>query len=112
MMILAETVNPGVCCVHGGIPDVMGISGDLCYSDPRQPLINSAMARLNLWVTGIPSAQSGGSTSIINDIPAAQDFYRFLILFSVKEINLCAFFLSVILLFFFYRKPAKKPLSL
>jgi trimethylamine--corrinoid protein Co-methyltransferase len=29
------------------------------------------MARLNLWVTGMPSAQSGGSTSIISDIPAA-----------------------------------------
>ncbi|MFC1877006.1 hypothetical protein ACFL2E_07030, partial [Thermodesulfobacteriota bacterium] len=25
----------------------------------------------NLWVTGFPSAQSGGSTSIVNDIPAA-----------------------------------------
>jgi trimethylamine--corrinoid protein Co-methyltransferase len=71
MMILAQTINPGVCCVHGGIPDVLGISGDLCYSDPGQPLINSAMARLNLWVTGYPSAQSGGSTSIISDIPAA-----------------------------------------
>jgi trimethylamine--corrinoid protein Co-methyltransferase len=29
------------------------------------------MARLNMWVTGFPSAQSGGSTSIIDDIPAA-----------------------------------------
>jgi trimethylamine--corrinoid protein Co-methyltransferase len=29
------------------------------------------MARLNLWVTGMASAQSGGSTSIVNDIPAA-----------------------------------------
>jgi trimethylamine--corrinoid protein Co-methyltransferase len=71
MMVLAQTINPGVGCVHGGIPDVLGISGDLDYSDPGQPLINSAMARLNLWVTGMASAQSGGSTSIINDIPAA-----------------------------------------
>ncbi|MBM9602615.1 trimethylamine methyltransferase family protein [Desulfopila inferna] len=71
MMILAQTINPNVSCVHGGIPDVLGISGDLCYSDPSQPIINSAMARLNMWVTGFPSAQSGGSTSIINDIPAA-----------------------------------------
>lgn len=71
MMILAQTLNPGVCCVHGGIPDVLGVGGDLCYSDPGQPLINSAMARLNMWVTGYPSAQSGGSTSIINDIEAA-----------------------------------------
>jgi trimethylamine--corrinoid protein Co-methyltransferase len=71
MMVLAQTINPGVGCVHGGIPDVLGIGGDLDYSDPGQPIINSAMARLNLWVTGFPSAQSGGSTSIINNIPAA-----------------------------------------
>jgi len=71
MMVLAQTVNPGITCVHGGIPDVMGVKGDLCYSSPSQPLINSAMARLNMWVTGYPSAQSGGSTSIIDNIPAA-----------------------------------------
>ena len=71
MMVLAQTLNPGLTCVHGGIPDVLGIGGDLSYSDPGQPLINSAMARLNVWITGYPSAQSGGSTSIIDDIPAA-----------------------------------------
>ena len=71
MMMLAQTIHPGVGCVHGGIPDVLGVGGDLDYSDPGQPIINSAMARLNLWVTGFPSAQSGGSTSIVNDIPAA-----------------------------------------
>ena len=60
MMVVAQTVNPGIPCIHGGIPDVLGIGGDLCYSDPGQPLINSAMARLNLWITGFPSAQSGG----------------------------------------------------
>lgn len=71
MMVVAQTVNPGIGCVHGGIPDVLGIDGNLDYSDPGQPLINSAMARLNLWVTGMASAQSGGSTSILSDIPAA-----------------------------------------
>ncbi|MCF8044560.1 MAG: trimethylamine methyltransferase family protein [Desulfarculaceae bacterium] len=71
MIILAQTINPGVTCVHGGIPDVLGSGGDLDYSDPGQPIINSAMARLNMWVTGFPSAQSGGSTSIINDIDLA-----------------------------------------
>ncbi len=71
MMVLAQTISPGVVCVHGGIPDVLGVAGDLNYSDPVQPIINSAMARLNLWVTGFPTAQSGGSTSIIHDIPAA-----------------------------------------
>lgn len=71
MMVLAQTVNPGLMCVHGGIPDVLGVGGDLSYSDPGQPLINSAMARINMWITGYPSAQSGGSTSILDDIPAA-----------------------------------------
>jgi len=71
MIILAQTINPGVTCIHGGIPDVLGSGGDLDYSDPGQPLINSAMARLNMWVSRFPSAQSGGSTSIIDDIPAA-----------------------------------------
>jgi len=71
MMVLAQTVNPDIVCVHGGIPDVLGAEGDLDYSDPGQPLINSAMARLNLWVTGMASAQSGGSTRIVHDIPAA-----------------------------------------
>ncbi|MEJ2478264.1 MAG: trimethylamine methyltransferase family protein, partial [Desulfobacterales bacterium] len=28
MMILAQTINPNVLCVHGGIPDVLGIGGD------------------------------------------------------------------------------------
>jgi len=71
MIILAQTINPGVTCIHGGIPDVLGSGGDLDYSDPGQPLINSAMARLNLWVSGLPSAQSGGSTSITDNILAA-----------------------------------------
>ncbi len=64
MMILAQTVTPGIECIHGGIPDVVGPDGDLSYSSPSQPLLNAAMARLNRWVTGFPSAQSGGSTSI------------------------------------------------
>lgn len=71
MMVLAQTINPGLTCVHGGIPDVLGFGGDLGYSDPGQPIINSAMARLNMWITGFPSAQSGGSTSLIDDIPVA-----------------------------------------
>ncbi len=64
MMVLAQTLSPGVTCIHGGIPDVVGPDGDLSYSSPSQPLLNAAMARLNLWVTGFPSAQSGGSTSL------------------------------------------------
>lgn len=64
MMVIAQTVNPGVLCMHGGIPSVTEAGGDLSYSSPHQPLINAAMARLNSWITKLPSAQSGGSTSI------------------------------------------------
>ena len=64
MMVLAQTVNPGVACMHGGIPGVVEAGGDLSYSSRHQPLINAAMARLNTWITKFPSAQSGGSTSI------------------------------------------------
>jgi trimethylamine--corrinoid protein Co-methyltransferase len=61
---VAQTVNPGVFCMHGGIPGVVEAGGDLSYSSSHQPLINAAMARLNNWITQLPSAQSGGSTSI------------------------------------------------
>jgi trimethylamine---corrinoid protein Co-methyltransferase len=64
MMVLAQTLNPGVVCMHGGIPGVTEAGGDLSYSSPHQPLINAAMARVNTWITGFPSAQSGGSTSL------------------------------------------------
>ena len=64
MMVMAQTLNPGVPCIHGGIPGVADSGGDLSYSSKSQPLINAAMARLNQWVTKFPSAQSGGSTSI------------------------------------------------
>jgi trimethylamine--corrinoid protein Co-methyltransferase len=64
MMVVAQTVNPGIACVHGGIPGVVESGGDLSYSSPYQPLINAAMARVNTWVTKFPSAQSGGSTSL------------------------------------------------
>lgn len=63
MMVVAQAVNPGVFCMHGGIPGVVESGGDLSYSSPHQPLINAAMARVNIWVTKFPSAQSGGSTS-------------------------------------------------
>ena len=64
MMVMAQTVNRGVFCMHGGIPGVIEAGGDLSYSSPHQPLINAAMARVNTWITGFASAQSGGSTSL------------------------------------------------
>ena len=64
MMVVAQTINPGIVCVHGGIPGVDEAGGDLSYSSRSQPLINAAMARVNQWITRFPSAQSGGSTSL------------------------------------------------
>ncbi|MGW8192964.1 MAG: trimethylamine methyltransferase family protein [Desulforhopalus sp.] len=64
MIVIAQTVNPGVLCMHGGIPGVTEAGGDLSYSSTHQPLINAAMARVNTWISKLPSAQSGGSTSI------------------------------------------------
>lgn len=64
MMIIAQTVNPGILCVHCGIPSVTEAGGNLSYSSPHQTLINAALARVNTWITGYPSAQTGGSTSL------------------------------------------------
>ena len=64
MMILAQTVNPGIFCIHCGIPSVTDASGNLSYSSPHQTFINAAMARVNTWITKFPSAQTGGSTSL------------------------------------------------
>lgn len=73
MMVLAQTLCPGIVCVHGGIPGVVDTAGDLSYSSPAQPVINAAMARLNRWVTHLPSAQSGGSTSETEEVANAID---------------------------------------
>ncbi len=64
MMIIAQTVNPGILCMHGGIPSVTEAGGNISYSSPNQTLINAALARVNTWITGFPSAQTGGSTSL------------------------------------------------
>lgn len=71
MMIIAQTVNPGVLCVHGGIPSVTGTDGNISYSSPHQTFINAALARVNTWITGFPSAQTGGSTSLTEVTPQA-----------------------------------------
>jgi len=64
MMIIAQTVNPGISCIHCGIPSIVDSGGNLSYSSPLQTLINAALARINIWITKWPSAQTGGSTSI------------------------------------------------
>lgn len=71
MMVLAQTVNPGVFCMHCGIPSVTETGGNLSYSSPHQTFINAAMARVNTWITHFPSAQTGGSTSLSELTPRA-----------------------------------------
>ncbi|MDM8540210.1 trimethylamine methyltransferase family protein [Desulfococcaceae bacterium HSG9] len=62
MLAVAQTVNPGMLCMFGGMPCTTRPDGDLDYSHDAMNLLNAAVARLNLWVTGLPSVQSGGST--------------------------------------------------
>lgn len=62
MLAVAQTANPGVLCMFGGMPCTTGPHGDLSYSHDAMNLLNVAVARLNMWVTGLPTVQSGGST--------------------------------------------------
>lgn len=71
MMIIAQTVTPGILCVHCGIPSVTEAGGNISYSSPHQTFINAALARVNTWITGFPSAQTGGSTSLAEPTPEA-----------------------------------------
>jgi len=63
MLAVAQTVNPGMLCIFGGMPCTTRPDGNLDYSHDAMNLLNVAVARLNMWVTGLPSVQSGGSTS-------------------------------------------------
>ncbi len=71
MMVVAQTVNPGISCIHCGIPSVVAAGGNLSYSSPHQTFINAALARVNTWITHFPSAQTGGSTSLTDETPEA-----------------------------------------
>jgi len=64
MLAVSQTVNPGMLCMFGGMPCTTRPDGDLDYSHDGMDLLNVAVARLNMWVTGLPSVQSGGSTSL------------------------------------------------
>ena len=63
MLAVAQTVNPGMLCMFGGMPCTTRPDGDLDYSHDAMNLLNVAVARLNMWVTGLPTVQSGGSTA-------------------------------------------------
>ena len=62
MLAVAQTAHPGMLCMFGGMPCPTRPDGDLAYSHDGMDLLNVAVARLNMWVTGLPSVQSGGST--------------------------------------------------
>jgi len=62
MLAVAQTVNPGILCMHGGMPCPTRPDGNLAYSHDAMDLLNVAVARLNMWLTGLPTVQSGGST--------------------------------------------------
>ena len=62
MLAVAQTVNPGLLCMFGGMPCTTRSDGDLDYSHDAMDLLNVAVARLNMWVTKLPTVQSGGST--------------------------------------------------
>jgi trimethylamine--corrinoid protein Co-methyltransferase len=62
MLAVVQTVNPGMLCMFGGMPCTTRPDGDLDYSHDAMDLLNVAVARLNMWVTKLPTVQSGGST--------------------------------------------------
>ena len=62
MLALAQTVKPGLVCLHGGMPCPTTSRGELACGEDAMNLLNAAVARLNRWVTGLPTVQSGGTT--------------------------------------------------
>ena len=77
MLAVAQAVNPGMLCMFGGMPCTTRPDGDLDYSHDAMDLLNVAVARLNMWVTKLPTVQSGGSTSAkIPDDQALADGIR------------------------------------
>jgi len=62
MLAVAQTVNPGMVCMFGGMPCPTKTNGDLAYSHDSMDMLNVAVGRVNMWITGLPAVQSGGST--------------------------------------------------
>lgn len=70
MLAVAQTITPGMLCMFGGMPCPTKPNGDLAYSTDAMDMLNVAVARVNMWVTGLPTVQSGGSTE--RDRPDAE----------------------------------------
>ena len=64
MLAVAQAVNPGMLCIFGGMPCTTRPEGDLAYSHDGMELLNVAVARLIMCVSGLPSVHSGGSTVV------------------------------------------------
>lgn len=64
MLAVAQTVNPGMVCMFGGMPCPTKPNGDLAYSQDAMDMLNVAVSRINTWITGLPTVQSGGSTEL------------------------------------------------
>lgn len=64
MLAVVQTITPGLVCVFGGMPCPTKPNGDLAYSSNSMDMLNVAVSRVNSWVTGLPSVQSGGSTEL------------------------------------------------
>jgi len=62
MLAVAQTINPGMVCMSGGMPCPTKPNGDLAYSEDSMDMLNVAVSRINTWITGLPTVQSGGST--------------------------------------------------
>lgn len=62
MLAVAQTVNPGIVCIFGGMPCPTKTNGDLAFSEDSMNMLNVAVSRINTWITGLPTVQSGGST--------------------------------------------------
>lgn len=62
MIVVAQTVNPGVVCIHAGYP-CPAKRYQIMHGSPELNFINLALTRLNLLVTGLPTNQAAASTS-------------------------------------------------
>ncbi len=62
MLAVAQTINPGMLCMFGGMPCPTRPDGELSCASDGMNMLNTAIARANMWVTGLPTVQSGGSS--------------------------------------------------
>jgi len=62
MIVVAETLSPGIVCIHAGYPCPTK-KYQMMHGSPELNFINLALTRLNLLVTGLPTNQAAASTS-------------------------------------------------